>query len=181
MLRSVFQAGGDDARVNLRRIVAAILLIIVAVMIIYPPLSTGTVSIQFTSKGLGSASHLYVTISLIELHEAGVDNSTGWNRVSNMTITLDLMDSKSLVDSLAKGTIHTGHYDTISITVDSAALVIGSNETTLALSTERYVTNVPLIVKTQSMSAVTVEFNFDIAEMVHTNTLSLMLKAFSNI
>jgi len=176
----MLQAVGDDDRVNSKRIVAAILLVIVAAMIIYPPLSTGDVSIEFTSKGSGSANHLYVTISLIELHEAGVNNSTGWNRVSNATVTLDLVDSNSLAHAGVKGTVHTGHYDAISIAVNSATLVIGSNETALALSTELYATNIPLIVKTQSMSAVTVEFSFDIREITSTNTLSLVLKAFSS-
>jgi hypothetical protein len=164
---------------NPKRIVAGILLIVVAAMIIYPPLSTGTVSTRFTGKGVGSADHLYVTVGLIELHEDGADNRTGWNQISNKTITLDLMNPKSLADSVVRGTLHTGRYDTISIHVASASLVTGSNQTMLALSSEQYSATISLVLKTFSESTITIQFSFNVTEAAHTGTLSLMVEATS--
>jgi len=162
---------------NPRRIVAAILLIVVVTLIVYPPLSTGTVSVRFKSKGVGSADHLYITVNLIELHEAGVDNRTGWNLISNATRTIDLIDPDSLASFVVEGTVHTGWYDMIAIQVASASLVQGSNETALELSSEQYYATVPLVLKTFSRLTVTVQFSFNATEAASTSILRLELEA----
>jgi hypothetical protein len=162
---------------NPRRIVAGILLIVVAAMIVYPPLSTGAVSLKLVGKGVGAADHLYITIDLIELHEEGADNRTGWNRISNKTITLDLMNPKSPADSIVKGTLHTGRYDTVSIHIASASLVTGSNQTILALRSEQYFAKISLVLKTFSESTITVQLNSDVTEAVRTGTLNLLMEA----
>ncbi len=162
---------------NPRRIVAVILLIVVATMIVYPALSKGTVSVRLTEKTTASADHLYITISEVEVHDEGLDNSTGWHTISNSTRTLDLMNSQSVTDYVAKGTLPSGWYDMISIHIVSASIVTGSNKTSLALPSDQFAANVSLLVKTLSESTINVQFTFDPAEMKQTGVLSMRLEA----
>jgi hypothetical protein len=162
---------------NPKRILAVILLIVVAIMIIYPPLSKGTVSVRLSEKALGPADHLYVTVSQIKIHDAGVDNQTGWHTISNNTVTLDLMNSQSMTDFVAKGTLASGWYDMVSIRIDSASLVSGSNKTSLGLPSDQFNANVSLLIKTLSASTLTVQVTFNTAEMMHTGILNLKLEA----
>jgi protein associated with RNAse G/E len=89
------------------------------------------------------------------------------------------MDSKSLAGSIVKGTLHTGWYDTISIHVASASLVIGPNQTTLALPSEQYLATVSLVLKTLSESTINIQLKFNLIEMTRTGTLNLVLEATS--
>jgi len=114
---------------------------------------------------------------MIEVHDAGLDNQTGWHKVSNQTVDLDLIDQKSLSEFIAKGTVHTGWYDMVSIRVISASLVMGSNETSLALSSDQYSADISLVIRTSTESTLIVQFNFDVQDIGRTGILSLELKA----
>jgi hypothetical protein len=162
---------------NPRRIVAVILLLLVAAMIFYPAFSKGTVRMRFVGNGVGSADHLYVTMGPIEVHDAALDNQTGWQKVSNQTVMLDLMNRKSLSEFTAKGTVQTGWYDMVSIHVVSASLCMGSNETVLALSSDQYAADISFVIKTSTEATVIIGFNFDVQEIARTSTLSLELEA----
>jgi hypothetical protein len=82
-----------------------------------------------------------------------------------------------MTDSVVDGTIHSGRFDMIALNIVSASLTTASNETTLALSTERYVAIVPLVIKSFSDSTITIQFSYNISEMIVTHTLNLKLEA----
>jgi hypothetical protein len=147
---------------NSRRIIAAVLLVIIVIMIIYPSLSVGTVSVRFDSKGTGSAEHLYITLSMIQFHE---------------TVTLDLIDQKNLAESSLEMMVRTGHYDKVAIHLSSASLVLGSNKTDLALSSERYVVEVPLVLKLAEEAQMTLQLSYTISAIQATGIFDTVIEA----
>jgi len=162
---------------NSRRIIAAVLLVIIVIMIIYPSLSVGTVSVRFDSKGTGSAEHLYITLSMIQFHEAAFDNQTGWTDALNKTVTLDLIDQTNLAESSVKIMVRTGHYDKVAIHVSSASLVLGSNKTDLALSSERYVAEVPLVLKLAEGAQMALQLSYNISAIQATGIFDTVIEA----
>jgi hypothetical protein len=162
---------------NSRRIIAAVLLVIIVIMIIYPSLSVGSVSVRFDSKGTGSAEHLYVTLSMIRFHDSDFDNQTGWTDALNKTVTLDLIDQTSLAASSVKIMVRSGHYDKVSIHVDSASLVLGSNKTDLALSSDRYVAQVPLLLKFAEGAQITLKLGYNISAIQATGIFDTVIEA----
>ena len=120
--------------VNSKQIVAAVSAVMLVVILVYPALSTGTVSVVVRSMNVENADHVYVLIGNVWVHRLGQSSSDGWALVSNQSQTLDLVSLKSSAVTFAKGELPVGGYDGIKMVISNVTWVF--NKTTTKLSVQ---------------------------------------------
>ena len=116
---------------NSKQVVAAVSAVILVVMLVYPAVSTGTISVSLRSTAIGKADHVYVTIDTIWAHSKGQASGAGWKVVSNQSVNVDLVSLENSTRLLGTGQIPSGDYDSIRIQVSNVTWVF--NKTTTAL------------------------------------------------
>ncbi len=89
--------------VNSKQIVAAVSAFVLLVILVYPALSTGTVSIILRSTNIENADHVYVSVGEVWVHRLGQSSSDGWELVSNQSQTVDLVSCGELGRDIRKG------------------------------------------------------------------------------
>jgi hypothetical protein len=121
--------------VNSKQIVAAVSAVVLVVILAYPALSTGTVSILLRSPKTQGADHIYALVGDVWVHRLGQPSSEGWEPVFNQTQTVDLISLDNTTMAFAKQQIPVGGYDGIRMEVSNVTWVF-SNRTTSRLSVE---------------------------------------------
>jgi hypothetical protein len=116
--------------VNSKQVVAAVAAVVLIVILVYPSVSAGTVSVSIRATKVDKADHVFVTIDGIWAHPAG-ETSGGWTSISNGTQTFDLLAIQNATKALGKGQISVGQYDQIRIEVTNVTWVF--NKTTRSL------------------------------------------------
>jgi hypothetical protein len=120
--------------VNSKQIVAAISVIVLAFIIIYPSVSTGTVSVSLASARIAAAEHVYVTIDSVWAHSTTEAIAGGWVLVSNQSATIDLVSLENSSSFLGSGQIASGSYDSVRIQVSNVTWVFNKTTTTLTVT-----------------------------------------------
>jgi len=120
--------------VNSKQIVAAISAIILVVILAYPALATGTVSIVLNSAKIQQADHVYATVENVWVHHAGQPGSSGWELLWNQSQTVDLVTLQANGMKFAKGQVSAGSYDSIRMNISNVTWVF--NKTTNKLTIE---------------------------------------------
>ncbi len=119
---------------NSKQVVAAISVVILLIILIYPAISTSQVSVILRSTRIEGADHVYVTVNGIWAHKKGQANSTiGWTLVSNQSQTIDLVSLVNASRSLGSGQVPVASYDVIRLDVSNVTWVF--NKTTSQLTT----------------------------------------------
>ncbi len=116
---------------NSKQIVAALSVIVLLVLLIYPAISTGTVSVSIQSTRIAKADHVYLNVNKIWVHQKGQSSSAGWNLVSNKSQNIDLVSIGNSTQPLASGQASVANYDSIRVQVSNVTWVF--NKTTTAL------------------------------------------------
>ena len=119
---------------NSKQVVAAISAVILVVILVYPAVSMGTVSVSLRSSGIGKADHVYVTIDSVWAHTEGQASGTGWKVVSNQSVSLDLVSLENSTKLLGTGQVPSGDYDSIRIEVSNVTWVFNKTTTALGIS-----------------------------------------------
>ncbi|HUO42581.1 MAG TPA: DUF4382 domain-containing protein [Methylomirabilota bacterium] len=126
---------------NSKQVVAAISLVLLLVILIYPALASGSLSISLKSTSIPQADHVFITIKDVWAHRAGQSQGQGWELVYNKTQILDLI---SLVTSpnMIKGNAPVAAYDTLRVDVTNVTWVFNKTSTNLQLESEQLTSSI---------------------------------------
>ena len=116
---------------NSKQVVAAVSAVVLIIILVYPSVSIGTVSVSLASAKIANAVHVYVTINSVWAHPAGQATGAAWVLISNQTVSADLISLENSTKLLGSGQISSGSYDSIRIQVSNVTWVF--NKTTTAL------------------------------------------------
>jgi hypothetical protein len=120
--------------VNSKQLVAALSVVILVVILTYPALSSGTISVDVRAGKIDSADHLYVTIKAVWVHEKGQSNASGWKSVFNGSQMVDLATGTSLVTPLATNHVSAARYDAVRFGISNVTWVFNKTTTTLLIA-----------------------------------------------
>ena len=119
---------------NSKQVVAAISAVILVVILVYPAISMGTVSVSLRSSGMSKADHVYVTIDSVWAHSKGQANGAGWTVVSNQSVNMDLVSLENSTKLIGTGQVPSGDYDSIRIEVSNVTWVFNKTTTSLGIA-----------------------------------------------
>jgi hypothetical protein len=119
--------------VNSKQVVAALSVVLLLVILIYPAVSSGNISVTIAGLKIDNADHVYVTVGGVWVHERGQTNATGWKSVSNQSQTVDLISLENLAKPLATSHISVARYDSVRLSLSNVTWVF--NKTTTSLLT----------------------------------------------
>jgi len=117
---------------NSKQVVSAISVAVLLVILVYPTLSTGSVSMTLMSNKIANADHVYVTLRDVWAHQTGQDENQGWRSLSNISKTLDLV-SLQATPLLMDGKLPAGRYDSVRVDLANATWVYVGRVTVLPL------------------------------------------------
>jgi hypothetical protein len=120
--------------VNSKQVVAAVSAIILVVIVVYPALAVGAVSVSLGSAKISKAEHVYVTIKSVWAHPKGQATGAAWVLISNQTVSADLVSLENSSKLLGSGQISSGDYDSIRIQVSNATWVFNKTTTSLGIT-----------------------------------------------
>jgi hypothetical protein len=120
--------------VNSKQVVAAISAVVLVVMLVYPAVSVGTVSVSIASARINKADHVYVTIDRVWAHPKDQPNGGGWVMISNQSVSADLVSLQNSSKFLGSGPITSGDYDAVRIEVSNVTWVFNRSTTNLGIA-----------------------------------------------
>jgi hypothetical protein len=131
---------------NSKQVVAAISAIILLVILIYPALSAGSLSISLKSTSFADANHVFVTIKSLWAHRTGQSQNQGWELVFNSTEKVDLM---SLVNSpvTINGKAPVAAYDTLRVDLSNVTWVFNGTSNNLQLESDQLTSSLDFTVR----------------------------------
>jgi len=108
-----------------KQIIALGVLLMIALLILVPPLLSGSLNVAVSSSSPVSAEHLYLTVGEIRAHRAGASDPSGWSLVTNASRQIDLAVANAS-QSAASGSLPLGEYDTIRVRVTNATVIVNN-------------------------------------------------------
>jgi len=131
---------------NSKQVVAAISVIILLVILIYPALSSGSLSISLKSTSILQADHVFITIKDIWVHRAGQSQTQGWELVFNTTETLDLI-TLATSPSIVNGNAPVATYDALRVDVSNVTWLFNGTSNNLQLESEQLSSSIDFTVR----------------------------------
>jgi len=120
--------------VNSKQVVAAVSAVVLVVILVYPAVAVGTVSVSVASARISKADHVYLTIDRVWAHPKNQASGEGWVMVSNQSVSTDLVSLQNSVRFLGSGQIASGDYDAIRIEVSNVTWVFNKTRTNLGIA-----------------------------------------------
>jgi hypothetical protein len=120
--------------VNSKQVVAAVSAVVLVVILVYPAVAVGTVSVSIASARISKADHVYVTIDRVWAHPKGQASGGGWVIVSNQSVSADLVSLQNSSRFVGSGQIASGDYDAIRIQVSNVTWVFNKTTTNLGVA-----------------------------------------------
>ncbi len=108
-----------------KQVVAAAVLLLIAFLLVFPPLAAGSVRVSLSPSSGLPVEHLYVTITEISVHRADTNAPSGWSEVTNRSSQVDLTMVNS-TQTIALGSLSLGQYDTIRLRVTNATAIVNN-------------------------------------------------------
>jgi len=106
-----------------KRIVAVIVLLVVAFLIVFPPFATGGVRVTLSSMTSVPADHLYLTIGEVSAHRVDISGASGWQVISNKSLLVDLTTA-NMSETIALGNLPLGQYETLRVKITNATMIV---------------------------------------------------------
>ena len=119
---------------NSKQVVAAVSAIVLVIIVVYPAVVVGTVSVSLASAKISKADHVYVTIKSVWAHQRGQASGAAWVLVSNQTVSEDLVSLENSTKFLGSGQVSSGDYDSIRIQLSNATWVFNKTTTVLGVT-----------------------------------------------
>ena len=119
---------------NSKQVVAAISAIVLVIILVYPAVSVGAVSVSLASAKISKADHVYITIDSIWAHPKGQAAGGAWVLISNQSLRTDLVSLQNSSKFLGSGQISSGDYDSIRIEVSNVTWVFNKTTATLGVA-----------------------------------------------
>jgi glycine cleavage system aminomethyltransferase T len=163
--------------VNLKQVIAAIGVIALLVVVVYPALATGTVAVSIKAGKISLADHVYVTLTDVSGHRAGQSGDQGWELIANQSRTVDLVTMGNSPSILGTGQIPASSYDMIRLDIANVTWVYGKNSTTLQLQTSLVSANLNFTVQAEKSVGVELTLSGQSLNVVGTQYFSPTLTA----
>lgn len=129
-----------------KQIIAVSVLLIIALLILAPPLLSGSVNVAISSSSSVSAEHLYLTLGEIKAHKAGTSEPSGWSLVTNASRQIDLAVANAS-QSAALGSLPLGEYDTVRVRVTNATVIVNNTSKQARLASSVFTIPVAFLVQ----------------------------------
>ncbi len=142
--------------VNSKQIVAAVSAVALVIILVYPAISTGTVSVVLRSTNIENADHVFVLVGDIWVHRVGQADTEGWELVSNQSQTVDLVSLKNSAVTFVKGQVPVGGYDGIKIAISDVTWVFNNSTTKLSVQVPQLQTNLGFTAQAARESTISV-------------------------
>ncbi len=146
-----------------KQIIATCVLLLVAFLVVFPPLASGSVTVALSSSSSVPAEHVYVTIETISAHRADTREPSGWFLVSNRSVRVDLAVA-NLSQAIGLGSLSLGEYDTIKLKITNATMVVNNTFKNLQLGYEDFTVSVSFFIQLGSKVSVLLSVISDIEE-----------------
>ncbi len=140
---------------NSKQIVAGVGAIALIAILVYPALSTGTLSVELQATKFQNADHVYVTITGVWAHRTGQSTTSGWEQISNETQNLDLVTLQSSPASIGKAQLSVAEYDSVRIDVLNVTWAFNKTSTTLQLQSAQLPATVDFTLKGGKQTTIT--------------------------
>jgi hypothetical protein len=141
---------------NSKQIVAAVSAVILVIILVYPALSTGTVSVSLGSKPVANADHVYVTVDGVWVHEKGQSSTAGWKSVFNQSQVVDLISPTNTTKALATSQLPVADYDAVRLVMSNVTWVFNKNTTQLAPASRNVDANIEFTLAAGKSVAITI-------------------------
>ena len=162
---------------NSKQIVAAISVVALLVILVYPALSAGAVGVQIRSSKMEKADHVFVTIGGVWVHRSGQSGSEGWQLISNQSQTVDLVTLENTTTLFGKGQISLGDYDTVRMEISNITWVFNKTTTNLEVKSSQIQSNLDFTVQAGRETIITLVLAGQQQEIRGTNFLVPTLTA----
>lgn len=124
-----------------KQIVSAISVVLLLIILIYPALSTGAVSLVIQSTRIEKADHVYVRIDAVLAHQKGQASNAGWKAILNHSQTFDLASLVNSSGPLGSGQVAVASYDAIRIQFSNVTWVFNKTSNQLPSASPQLDTN----------------------------------------
>jgi len=131
---------------NSKQVIAGISAAVLLVILVYPALSTGTVSISVKSAKIANADHVYVIVREMWVHQTGQSQTQGWRLLSNTSKSVDIVALQPAT-VLVTVQVPVGSYDSIRVNLSNVTLIYGSTTNRLQLESGQLSTNINFMVQ----------------------------------
>jgi hypothetical protein len=159
-----------------KRVIAVAVLVIIAFLIVFPPLASGGVKIALSSSSAVPAEHLYVTVRGIRAHRADTKDPGGWVSITNTSTLVDLAVVNSS-ETVALGSLSLGQYDRVSVEVTNATAVVNSTSRPVQLASSLFTVPVAFLVRFGLQTSIMLKAAPELQESPKTMSLSLSFTA----
>ncbi len=141
---------------NSKQVVAAISVVALLVILVYPTFATGTISVQVRSTMVDKADHVYVTFTRMWAHQNGQPDPGAWKLVSNQSQTVDLVSVQNSTTLLTKGQVSVFNYDMIRLEISNVTWVFNKTTTNLPTEASQLTANLDFTVMAGKESSITI-------------------------
>ena len=159
-----------------KRIVAVIVLLVVAFLIVFPPLANGGVRVTLSSTAPVHADHLYLTLGEISAHRIDISGPSAWQVISNKSILVDLTMA-NMTKTVALGTLPLGQYETIRVKVTNATMIVNGASQRIQLDSSVFAIPVSFLARLGTDAVVTLRVAPEVQESTDGVTLKLSFTA----
>ncbi len=140
---------------NSKQVVAAISVVALLVILVYPTFATGTISVQVRSTMVDKADHVYVTFTRMWAHQKGQPDPGAWKLVFNQSQTVDLVSVENSAKVLTKGQVSVFNYDMIRLEISNVTWVFNKTTTNLPTEASQLSTNLDFTIIAGKESSIT--------------------------
>jgi hypothetical protein len=117
-----------------RRLTFLAVLLIILILALAPSVTKGNINVRvYALLPQGIVRHLYTSFTGVQLHTAGLPESTGWVTVNQKTIqpSIDMIPgSNQLPRQVVTTSITSGRYDSVRMTFSNSTLILTTGQQT---------------------------------------------------
>jgi hypothetical protein len=161
-----------------KRVVAVAVLLVIAFLIVFPPLVNGSVKIALSSSSSVAVEHLYLTIREIKAHRADTHEPEGWFSVTNASTQVDLAVASS-TETIALGSLSLGQYDSVRLEVTNATAVVNATSKPVQLTSRVFTVPVSFLVRLGAQTVIMLKVVPELQVTAEIVTLKLSFTAVS--
>jgi hypothetical protein len=159
-----------------KRAIAVAVLVIIAFLIVFPPLANGSVKIGLSSSSAVPVEHLYVTIRGIRAHRSDTKDPRGWVSITNTSTVVDLAVVNSS-ETVGLGSLSLGEYDIMSVEVTNATAVANGTSRPVQLTSRLFTVPVTFLVGFGSQTSIMLKAAPELQESANAISLRLSFTA----
>ncbi len=150
------------------------MLITILVLTLAPSITRGTVNVRvYALLPQGAVRHIYASFSSVQLHTAGLPDSTGWITLSQSQIgpSVDLvpLPNQFTPGRVLSSSVTSGKYDSIKLALSNSTLVLAGGQKTAIPTGPLLSANVTLPVPPNGNGDVLFILSLDYSLLISTN------------